>query len=73
MAAKKTIAVTTENLVRLAADRLAAILLDVASEQPAIKHRLRLELAGDAGRERTGVEMNKRLTAFRLMFWRRLC
>ena len=65
MAAKKTIAVTTENLVRLGAERLTTILLELASEQPAVKRRLRLELAGDAGGERIAAEMNKRITALR--------
>ena len=65
MAAKKTIAITTENLVRLGAERLTTILLELASEQPAVKRHLRLELAGDAGGERIAAEMNKRIAALR--------
>ena len=49
MAAKKTVAVAAENLVRLGAERLAGILLELAGEQPAVKRRLRFELAGEAG------------------------
>jgi hypothetical protein len=65
MAARKTVAVTAENLVRLGADHLAAILLDLAGEQPAVKRRLRVELAGEAGGEIVAAEMNKRITALR--------
>jgi hypothetical protein len=65
MAAKKTVPVTTENLVRLGAERLAAILLEVAGEQSAVKRRLRLELAGDAGGELVAGEINKRIAALR--------
>jgi len=65
MAVKKTVAVSTENLVRLGAERLAAILMEVAGEQSAVKRRLRLELAGEAGGEIVAAEMNKRITALR--------
>lgn len=63
MASKKT--VTAENLVSLGPDRLAGILLELAGEQPAIKRRLRLELAGEEGGEIIAAEITKRLTALR--------
>ena len=63
VASKKT--VTAENLVRLGAERLAGILLELAGEQPAIKRRLRLELAGEAGGEIIAAEISKRITALR--------
>jgi hypothetical protein len=65
MAAKKTVSVATDNLVRLGAERLAGILLDLAGEQPGIKRRLRFELAGEAGGEMIAAEMNKRITTLR--------
>jgi hypothetical protein len=65
MATKKTVVVATENLVRLGVERLAAILLGLANEQPAIKRRLRLELAGEAGGEIIAAEMNKRISTLR--------
>ena len=51
MAQKKTVAVAADNLVRLGAERLAGILLELAGEQPAVKRRLRFELVGEAGGE----------------------
>jgi hypothetical protein len=57
--------VTADTLVNLGAQRLADILLDFAGEQPAIKRRLRLELAGQAGGETIAAEISKRLTALR--------
>lgn len=63
VASKKTVA--AENLVRLGAERLAGILLELAGEQPAIKRRLRLELAGEAGGEIIAAEISKRITALR--------
>jgi len=65
MAPRKTVAVATENLVRLGVERLATILLELANEQPAIKRRLRVELAGEAGGDIVAAEMNKRITALR--------
>ena len=62
-AAKQT--VTAENLVRLGAERLADILLELASEQRAIKRRLRLELAGEAGGEIIAAEISKRIATIR--------
>src|SRR3712207_5668522 len=63
MASKRT--VTAENLVRLGAERLAGILLDLAGEQPATKRRLRFELAGEAGGETVAAEAGKRMAALR--------
>ena len=63
MAAKKTVAVAADNLVQLGAERLAGILLELAGEQPAVKRRLRFELAGEAGGEMIAAEMNKRIAA----------
>ena len=57
--------VTADTLVSLGAQRLAGILLDLAGEQPTIKRRLRLELAGQAGGETIAAEISKRLTALR--------
>lgn len=65
MAPKKSVAVTTQNLVLLGAERLAALLAELAGEQPAVKRRLRYELAGEAGGERVAAEMNKRITTLR--------
>jgi hypothetical protein len=65
MAAKKTVVVAADNLVRLGAERLAGILLELADEQPAVKRRLRFELAGEAGGELIAAEMNKRITTLR--------
>ena len=57
--------VTAESLAKLGVERLAGILLELAGEQPAIKRRLRLELAGQAGGETIAAEVTKRLTALR--------
>jgi hypothetical protein len=57
--------VTADTLVSLGAQRLAGILLDLAGEQPTIKRRLRLELAGQAGGETIAAGISKRLTALR--------
>jgi hypothetical protein len=65
MASRKTVAVATENLVRLGVERLASILMELASEQPAVKRRLRIELAGEAGGDIVAAELNKRITALR--------
>jgi hypothetical protein len=65
MASKKTAAVAIENLVRLGVERLAAILLELANEQPAVKRRLRVELAGEAGGEIIAAEVNRRITTLR--------
>ena len=65
MAPKKTVAVAADNLVQLGAERLAGFLLELADEQPAIKRRLRFELAGEAGGEMIAAEMTKRITTLR--------
>jgi hypothetical protein len=51
------------NLKALGAERLAALLLDVAGDYPAAKRRLRLELAGAASAEDLNAEIDKRLDA----------
>lgn len=51
------------NLVALGADRLAAVLLDVADGDPGLKRRLRMELASEVGAEHLATEIAKRLTA----------
>ena len=63
MASGKT--VNLGNLVRLGADRLAAILLGLAGESADVKRRLRLELASEAGSEVIAAEISKRLTAIK--------
>jgi len=63
MASGKT--VNLDNLVRLGADRLAAILLGLAGESADVKRRLRLELASEAGSEVIAAEISKRLTAIK--------
>jgi hypothetical protein len=55
--------VTAANLEALGAERLAALLVEVAEDQPAIKRRLRMELAGEVGAEDLAAEVGKRLTA----------
>ena len=45
------------SLVQLRAQRLAASCSELAEEQPVIKRRLRLELAGGAGGERIATEI----------------
>lgn len=59
MASKKTL--NEENLARLGADRLAALLLEVSTGDTAIKRRLRFELAGEAGAKEIAREIRKRL------------
>lgn len=49
------------NLARLPAERLAALLIEVSEGQPAIKRRLRLELAGQVGAEDLAAELDKRI------------
>jgi hypothetical protein len=63
MASKKT--VRAENLVQLGAERLVDILLQLAEEQPTVKRRLRLELAGEAGADIIAAEIGKRITVLR--------
>ncbi len=56
-------AVTAPNLVALGVEQLAAILMDAAEEDPGLKRRLRLELAGAVGPEHLVNEISKRLAA----------
>ncbi len=55
--------VSAANLADLGEARLAEILMDLAEADPAVKRRLRLELAGEAGPEDLAAEVSKRLTA----------
>src|SRR5215207_84022 len=63
MASKKS--VNAENLAALGAQRLAAILMDLAEHDADTKRRLRLELAGQAGGEIIAAEISKRLTSLK--------
>lgn len=65
MAPKKSIAVTIENPVRLGAERLTSILLDLSDEVPAGKRRLRVDLADKAGGEIVAAKMSKRIITLR--------
>lgn len=58
---RKTVSVA--NLADLGAERLAAILMSEAEDDPALKRRLRMELAGEVGAEHLAAELAKRLTA----------
>lgn len=58
---KKTL--NAANLERLGAERLAALIMEITEGQAAIKRRLRLELAGEAGADELGVELDKRLAS----------
>jgi hypothetical protein len=57
--ARKTL--TTANLAALGAERLAALLIDVAEGHAQIKRRLRLELAGEVGAQDLALELTKRI------------
>jgi hypothetical protein len=63
MASKKT--VTPDNLAALGAERLAAILVDLADGDAEVKRRLRLELAAEAGGDTIATEIAKRITALK--------
>lgn len=63
MASKKT--VTPDNLAALGAERLAAILVELADGNAEIKRRLRLELAADEGGDSIAAAISKRITALR--------
>jgi hypothetical protein len=63
MAAKKT--VNSTNLEALGAERLAEILLELASEDAGIKRRLRLELSAETGAEAIAADIGKRLATLR--------
>jgi len=53
--------VNAENLARLGAERLAAIVADAAETRPDLKRRLRMELAAAQGSEHLALELDKRL------------
>jgi hypothetical protein len=55
--------VNAENLAGLGAERLAALLVDVANSRPELKRRLRMELAAEQGAEHLAVEVDKRLAS----------
>ena len=63
MPSKKT--VTPDNLAALGAERLAAILVDLADGDTEIRRRLRLELAAQEGGDSIAAEIGKRMTALR--------
>ncbi len=56
-------ALNAANLEALGAERLTAILLAVANEQPATKRRLRMELAAEVGADDLAVELQKHVDA----------
>ncbi|MBX3480139.1 MAG: hypothetical protein KF842_07040 [Caulobacter sp.] len=58
---KKTL--NAANLESLGAPRLAALMMEITEGQAAIKRRLRLELAGEAGPEDLAGELDKRMAA----------
>ena len=57
------------NLAALGAQRLAAILMDLAEHDAETKRRLRLELAGQAGGEIIAAEIGERLTSLKSARW----
>ncbi len=59
MASKKTL--NAENLEALGGQRLAALLMDIAEDDAAVKRRLRLELAAKEAPETVAAEVRKRL------------
>src|SRR3954470_3564413 len=63
MASRKT--VTLDNLTALGAERLAAILTDLAESDAEVKRRLRLELAAQSGGDTIAAEIGKHITALR--------
>ncbi len=58
-----TKALNAKNLEALGCERLAALLMDIATRDAAIKRRLRLTLAGEAGPADAAHEITKRLVA----------
>ena len=56
------IALNTKNLLALGAQRLAELLVEIGTANPAVKRRLRLELAGAESPEEVSKEVRKRLT-----------
>ena len=63
MASKNTI--NLDNLASLGADRLAAILVQLADDNADVKRHLRLELAAQMGGETIAAEIGRRITAVR--------
>jgi hypothetical protein len=63
MATKKS--VTTDNLMALGSERMAAILVELADGDAEVKRRLRLELAAQTGGDTIAAEIGKRLTTLR--------
>jgi hypothetical protein len=57
--------VTLDNLAALGAERLAAILVELADSDAEIKRRLRLELAAQTGGDTVAAEIGKRLATLR--------
>lgn len=55
--------VSTTNLAALGVDRLADLLLEAAAADPALKRRLRMELAAEVGAADLALEIDKRLLA----------
>lgn len=55
--------VNAANLAALGGERLAGLLMEAAEADPALKRRLRMELAGEAGADHLAAEIAKRLTA----------
>ncbi len=74
--AKSRKALTAANLEALGPARLAALLIDLTDGAPAIKRRLRLELAAEAGPEDLVAEIEKPLEAMKAakgrVHWRKL-
>jgi hypothetical protein len=56
------IALNIKNLVALGAQRLAELLVELSVANPAVKRRIRLELAGAQSPEKVSNEVRKRLT-----------
>jgi len=63
MASRKT--VTPDNLAALGAERLAAILTELAEGNAEVKRRLRLELAAQSGGDTIAAEIGKRITTLK--------
>ncbi len=59
MVSKKTL--NEDNLARLGAERLAALLIEVSTGNAAMKRRLRFELAGEVGAKEVAREVRKRI------------
>jgi hypothetical protein len=55
-------ALNTKNLMALGAQRLAELIVELSTANPAVKRRIRLELAGAQSPEEVAKEVRKRLT-----------